>query len=180
MDPHGLGSGDPRSDLGPILDYLKDITKLPPEVTRPEQYSFDIRIQNGAVLGLPNNVDRVDPEYVFAMRRIKGSVSRPEVNGELVHFMDFNVVDQGRARGGVFRNPISMAVLVGMGGPAHDMVWDTFYAFVPGSDIQLDFQPALANFPAVSDATFIVSITGDLVRTRRLPDGTLVIPGVNG
>jgi hypothetical protein len=174
-----LGSGDPRSDLGPILDYLKDIAKLPPEVTRPEQYSFNIRILNGAI-NAQNNVSRVDPEYVFAMRRIKGSVSRPEVNGELVHLMDFNVVDQGRGRGGIYRIPISMAVLVGMGGPAHDMVWDSFYAFVPGSDIQLDFLPALAQFPQVSDATFIISVTGDLVRTRRLPDGTLVIPGVNG
>ena len=42
----------PRSDIGPIIDYLKDATKLPPSVVRPEQLLFEIET-NGA--GLPSS-----------------------------------------------------------------------------------------------------------------------------
>jgi len=177
---HQLGS-DPRSDIGPIAEYLKDITKLPPEIVRPEQYRFRIRIQAQAQTFV-STADRIDAEYVFALRRIKGSVSNPTVNAPDLHRMEFNIVDQGRGRGGIFRNPINMSTLAGTSGPGHDMIWDSFYAFVPGSDINVDFTVlgALTDFIQGGDITFFVSLTGDLVRARRLADGTLQIPGVTG
>jgi len=173
----GLGQGDPRSDIGPIMEYLRDITKLPPEVTRPEQFNFQNRIINGAIAaGFPTPSARVDPEYVFALRRIKGFVSDPNQNTDLVHLVEFNVADQGRARGTIFDDNINLAVLVQT---VHDMVWDSFYAFVPGSDMIVDWTVDLAGFPAIGDVTVGVSLTGDLVRVRRLPSGVIVIPGIN-
>ncbi len=171
----GFGNS-PRSDLGPVAEYLKDITKLPPEVTRPEQFNFKIRVQNGQTLaGFPTPSNRIDPEYVFALRRIKGFVSDPTVNEAFSHLFEFNIRDQGRARGSIFDDPINMAVLVRQ---AHDMVWDSFYAFVPGSDVSVDWTVDTTGLPDVSDITVGVSLTGDLVRVRRLADGTLVVPGV--
>lgn len=175
----GFGSGDPRSDVGPIAEYLRDITKLPPEVTRPEQFNFQNRILNGAIDtagGFPTPTQRVDPEYVFALRRIKGFVSDPNQNIDLVHLVEFNVADQGRARGTIFDDDINLAVLVQT---VHDMVWDSFYAFVPGSDMVVDWSIDLTGFPDIGDVTVGVSLTGDLVRVRRLPNGVLAIPGVN-
>lgn len=179
-NPSHLGS-DPRSDIGPIAEYLRDITKLPPELVRPEQFRFRIRIQ-AQVITFTSPADRVDAEYVFALRRIKGSASNPTVNAADLHRMEFNIQDQGRGRGGLFRNPINMSTLAGTSGPGHDMIWDSFYAFVPGSDISVDFTVlgALGDFIAQGDITFFVSLTGDLVRTRKLADGTLIIPGVTG
>ena len=171
-----MALGDsPRSDLGPIGEYLKDITKLPPEVTRPEQFNFQIRVQNQQVVnGFPTPSNRIDPEYVFALRRIKGVISNPLVNQAFSHLFEFNISDQGRARGTIFDDPINMGVLVLS---AHDMVWDSFYAFVPGSDVSVDWTFDATQLPQVSDITVGVSITGDLVRVRRLSDGTLVVPG---
>jgi hypothetical protein len=171
-----LGSS-PRSDIGPIAEYLRDITKLPPELVRPEQLNFQINIVN-QVVNTTTPSQRVDPEYTFAMRRIKGFVSDPVLLSPQIFLTQFNVRDQGRARGGVFTNPVNMGVLVGAGGPAHDMIWDSFYAFVPGADMIVDWFPNLAAFGANTNITFGVAITGDLVRTRRLADGTLTIPGV--
>jgi hypothetical protein len=171
----GFGNA-PRSDIGPIGEYLKDITKLPPEVTRPEQYNFKIRVVNGEVAnGFPTPSNRIDPEYVFALRRIKAFISNPTVNIDLAHFFEFNVADQGRARGSIFDDSINAAVLVLN---SHDMVWDSFYAFVPGSDMIVDWNVDTTALPLISDVTVGVSLTGDLVRVRRLSDGTLVVPGV--
>lgn len=174
----------PRSDLGPIENYLADIAKLPPELTRPEQLNFRIQIdRSGAPATITTTTPsrRVEPEYVFALRRIKAFVSNPELNGIDVDLMEFQIRDQGRARGGIFDSRVNMAVLVGPSGPAHDMVFDSFYAFVPGSDVIVDWTPDLTLLGGVQDETRVVygvSLTGDLVRVRTLPDGTVTIPGL--
>lgn len=174
MDGNGFGSGDPRSDIGPIAEYLKDVTKLPPELTRIEQFSFTIEVDamGGITATTPSN--RIDPEYVFALRRIKGFISDPDTNLAVSHLITFNIADQGRARGGIFDDPINLAVLVNNN---HDMVWDSFYGFVPGADILVNWTVATGIDSALMAG---VSITGDLVRVRRLASGTLIIPGVTG
>lgn len=175
MAKDGFGNA-PRSDIGPIGEYLKDITKLPPEVTRPEQFNFKIRVTNQQIAnGFPTPSNRIDPEYVFALRRIKAFISDPLVNQAYSHLFEFNVADQGRARGSIFDDPINIAVLALQ---THDMVWDSFYAFVPGSDMIVDWQVDTNELPAISDITVGVALTGDLVRVRRLSDGALVVPGV--
>lgn len=176
-------AGDPRSDVGPIAEYLRDITKLPPEVTRIEQLNFRRTVAARAVT-FTSPSTRVDPEYVFALRRVLGAVSFTAANADAIdnHRMEFNVRDQGRARGGVFNDPINMAILAGNGGPSGGLCWDSFYAFVPGSDVIVDWTilGALADFKADGNITYFVSLLGDLVRVRRLADGTLMIPGVSG
>lgn len=174
----------PRSDLGPIEMYLGDIAKLPPEVTRPEQMNFRIQINRTttpATIVATTPSRRIEPEYVFALRRIKAFVSNPVVNGIDVDLAEFQIRDQGRARGGIFDSRVNMAVLCGPSGPAHDMVFDSFYAFVPGADVIVDWSldlAALGNVQESARVVYGVSITGDLVRVRNLPDGTIMIPGL--
>jgi hypothetical protein len=164
----------PRSDIGPIMEYLKDATKLPPEVVRPEQLLFELQVDATPASIFETASQRVEPEYIFVLRRLKGYVSVPQTNDAFIHGITFNIRDQGRARGGIFNNAINMAVLANS---QHDMVWDTFYAFVPGSDVIVEWTIDAARVGANALITG-VSITGDLVRVRRLDNGTLVIPGV--
>lgn len=174
----------PRSDLGPIQNYLADIASLPPELTRPEQMSFRIQIDrstNPATIVATTPSRRIEPEYVFALRRIKAFVTDPAENGVDVDLVEFQIRDQGRARGGIFDSRVNMAVLVGPSGPAHDMVFDSFYAFVPGADVIVDWAPDLNLLGGIQDqdrVVYGVSLTGDLVRVRTLPDGTVMIPGL--
>lgn len=168
---------EPRSDIGPVERYLQDAYNLRPEVVRVEQLEFRITIVNGAIT-FQTPSQRLDPEFAFILRRIKGygsfAVPAP---GDLpiINQAVFNIEDQGRARGGIFRNPIRMSILAyPAGGPAHDMVFDSFYVFVPGADVAVNWAVQLANLPQEASVEFGISITGDVLRTRTLPGGALV------
>lgn len=177
--PDGSGhlGQEPRSDIGPILDYLRDTTKLPPELVRFEQFRFELHAVNQVQTFITQS-QRIDPNYIFAMRRVKGYVSRPEVNGEYIHHFTFNVSDQGRARRAIFDDDIPLSALVSDAGPAHDMAWDSFYVFIPGADLQVDWAVTLADLPAISNIRVGISITGDMVRVKKLGNGALVLPGM--
>lgn len=167
----------PRSDLGPILDYLQDATKLPPAVVRPEQLLFELETDaQGAQLAVTTS-QRVEPEYLFVLRRIRGYVSVPATNYPFVHGITAQIVDQGRARGGIFNNAVNMAHLCSTSGPMNDMVWDTFYVFVPGADVNVTWTIDAARVGANALVTGL-SLMGDLIRVRELDNGTLIIPGV--
>lgn len=177
----GQFHGEPRSDVGPVAQYLADIYELRPEVVRIEQLEFSITFVDGVETQRTIS-QRVDPEFLFALRRIKGWASAPADTAQFVENASFNVVDQGRARGGIFRNPIRMSTLCDISGsPAHDMVWDAFYGFVAGADVDVDWTVVLAGIPT-DDATvrFGVSLTGDLIRTRRIPGGAMVVSDDEG
>jgi len=179
----------PRSDIGPVANYLADVYELRPEVVRTEHLEFRIQFTAG-VETFRTGAQRIDPEFIFALRRIKGYASTANVvlgQGQVglpVQWVEqavFNVRDQGRARGGIFANPIRMSVLCDIqGSPAHDMVWDSFYTFVAGADISVDWTVVAANVPQVGVVEYGISITGDVLRTRRLPGGAMVISNPSG
>ena len=173
--------GAPRSDVGPVAEYLTDVYELRPEVVRTEQLEFRVTITTGVEV-FRTGAQRVDPEFIFALRRIKGWASTPNANDrQFVEQAVFNVLDQGRARGGIFQNPIRMSTLCNIdGSPAHDMVWDSFYTFVAGADLSVDWTVALANLNNVGTVEFGISITGDVLRTRRLPGGAMVVSDAQG
>lgn len=172
--------GEPRSDIGPVAGYLADVYELRPEVVRPEQLEFTITFVN-QVETARTGAQRVDPEFVFALRRIKGWASAPAATAQFVEQATFNIRDQGRARGAIFNNPIRMSTLADIvGSPAHDMVWDGFYVFVAGSDLSVDWTVVAASLPANGTVQFGISITGDLLRTRRLPGGAMVVSDQQG
>ncbi|HMO94947.1 MAG TPA: hypothetical protein PKD27_02435, partial [Tepidiformaceae bacterium] len=167
--------GEPRSDVGPVAQYLADVYELRPEVVRIEQLEFVITFTNGVETARTVS-QRVDPEFMFALRRIKGWASAPDDTSQFVDMVTFNVDDQGRARGGIFRNPIRMSTLCDINGsPAHDMVWDAFYGFVAGADVDVTWNVDTTDFPEQGVVRFGVSLTGDLLRTRRLPGGAMVV-----
>lgn len=174
--------GEPRSDVGPVAQYLADLYELRPEVVRIEQIEFRIVIEDGAIT-FQDGSKRIDPEFLFGLRRIKGYASAPADTAQFVELMTFNVSDQGRARPrGIFLDDIRMSVLCDINGsPAHDMVWDAFYGFVAGADISAIWNPRdLALFPQEGRVEFGISLTGDVIRTRRLPGGAMVVSDDRG
>lgn len=172
--------GAPRSDIGPVAQYLADVYELRPEVVRIEQLEFRIQFING-VETFRDVAKRVDTEYIFALRRIKGWASAPANSAQFVEQAVFNIQDQGRARADLFRDPIRMSTLADINGsPAHDMVWDAFYGFVAGGDLNVNWTVNVAGIPQANTVEFGISITGDLLRTRRLPGGAMVTSDPRG
>lgn len=169
-------SGEPRSDIGPIQSYLQDVYNLAPEVVRTEHLRFELHLVDGTV-DFESPSRKVDPEFVFALRRLSISGwSAAPVENWANPSITFNLEDQGRARGGLFNDPISIAETADHNGNvAMELVWDAFYGFVPGADIKgiWAFDPTL--FPAESGEIRIVArVTGDVLRTRTLPGGAMI------
>lgn len=167
----------PRSDIGPIEDYLRDATQLPPSVVRPEQLLFEVTTTAQGVINTQTANQRVEPEYIFVLRRIRGYVDDPANHYTLMNGLTVQVQDQGRGRGGIWNNAFSMAHLTSTSGPMNDAVWDGFYAFAPGADVEVIWTVIAARLGANAIIAG-VSLMGDLVRVRELDDGTLIIPGV--
>lgn len=171
-----LGSGEPRSDIGPVSGYLQDVYNLAPEVLRTEHLRFELQI-NAGVVTFQTDAQRIDPEYVFALRRIRITghcTDVAQLNFAGPH-VTFNIEDQGRGRGGVFLNPISIVETANHNGTyAGELVWDGFYRFVTSASLRglWSFDPA--QLPGQGTYTFVASISGDVLRTRTLPGGALI------
>jgi hypothetical protein len=171
-----LGSGEPRSDIGPVSGYLQDVYNLAPEVLRTEHVRFDIQIQNGVVI-FETEAQRIDPEFVFALRRLRivGHCTDPAQINFCGPSVTFNVEDQGRGRGGVFLNPVAINETANHNGTyAGEIVWDGFYRFVVSASLKAlwSFDPAL--LPGAGIYTFTASISGDVLRARTLPGGAMI------
>jgi len=171
-----LGSGEPRSDIGPVSGYLQDVYNLPPEVLRTEHVRFDLQIQNQAII-FQTDAQRVDPEFVFALRRLRivGHCSDPAQVNFCGPGITFNIEDQGRGRGGVFLNPVSiMETATHNGSYAGEIVWDGFYRFVVSASLKALWSFDLAQLPGAGIYTFTASISGDVLRARTLPGGAMI------
>jgi hypothetical protein len=93
---------------------------------------------------------------------------RPEIT--------FNIEDQGRGRGGVFLNPISIVETANHNGTyAGEIVWDGFYRFVVSASLR-GLWSFDANLLQGEDVvyTFVASISGDVLRARTLPGGAMI------
>lgn len=171
-----LGSGEPRSDIGPVSGYLQDVYNLAPEVLRTEHVRFDIQIQNGAVV-FQTDAQRIDPEFVFALRRLRivgHCTDATQLNFFGPH-VTFNIEDQGRGRGGVFLNPIAANETANHAGVYQgEIVWDGFYRFVVSASLRplWSFDPG--QLPGQGIYTFTASISGDVLRARTLPGGAMI------
>lgn len=172
-----LGSGEPRSDIGPVSGYLQDVYNLAPEVLRTEHIRFELQVRNQQIVFQTDPL-RVDPEFVFALRRLRITgfstdatdlnFARPDIT--------FNIEDQGRGRGGVFLTPVSIVETANHNGTyAGEIVWDGFYRFVAGASLRALWGINLTLFPANQETyTFIASVCGDVLRTRTLPGGAMI------
>jgi hypothetical protein len=175
----GLGAlhgGEPRSDIGPISGYLQDVYNLAPEVVRVEHMRFDLRIVN-QIITFQSEAKRIDPEFAFALRRLRivGWCSDEANLNFASPDVTFNIEDQGRGRGGVFLDPISIVETANHNGTfAGELVWDSFYRFVAAASIRGLWTVDLSLMPANETVVFTASIEGDLLRTRTLPGGAMV------
>lgn len=172
-----LGSGEPRSDIGPVSGYLQDVYNLAPEVLRTEHVRFELRVQNRTII-FQTDPQRVDPEFVLALRRIRitGFCNNVADQNFAGPHITFNIEDQGRGRGGVFLNPISIIETANHNGTyAGEIVWDGFYRFVAAASLRGIWGIDLAQLPATQDIyTFVAAIQGDVLRTRTLPGGAMI------
>lgn len=171
-----LGGGEPRSDIGPVSGYLQDVYNLAPEVLRTEHLRFELAVLNQAVV-FQTEPQRIDPEFVFALRRIRitGFCS----DAEQVNFcgpeITFNIEDQGRGRGGVFLNPISIMETADKNGNySGELVWDGFYRFVTAASLRGIWTVDPTLLLGTGRYTFVASISGDVLRTRSLPGGAMI------
>lgn len=172
-----LGSGEPRSDIGPVSGYLQDVYNLAPEVLRTEHVRFELQVQNRSIIA-QTDAQRIDPEFVFAMRRLRitgHSTDATDLNFAGPH-ITFNIEDQGRGRGGVFLNPVSIVETANHNGTyAGEIVWDGFYRFVTSASLRALWSIDLTQLPANQEIyTFIAAIQGDVLRTRTLPGGAMI------
>jgi len=175
----GLGSlsgGEPRSDIGPVSGYLQDVYNLAPEVLRTEHLRFELQIQGGAVV-FQTDAQRIDPEFVFALRRIRivghcTDVAQVNFAGPSI---TFNIEDQGRGRGGVFLNPVSIVETANHNGTyAGEIVWDGFYRFVVSASLKGLWSFDVSLLPGNGIYTFVAAISGDVLRARTLPGGAMI------
>lgn len=178
VESSGIGdlSGDPRSDVGSISNYLQDVYNLAPEVVRTEHLRFELRIVNQQVVFETPSL-KIDPEFAFALRRLRitGWCSDPTAINFANPSVTFQLEDQGRARGGIFQSPISIVETANhLGVVASELVWDSLYRFVPGADIRGIWGVDLATMPQEASVTFMAGITGDVLRTRTLPGGAMI------
>lgn len=172
-----LSGGEPRSDIGPVSGYLQDVYNLAPEVLRTEHLRFELQIKNGQVV-FQTDAQRIDPEFVLALRRIRitGWCSDPANVNFASPAITFNIEDQGRGRGGVFLNPISIVETANHNGTyAGEIVWDGFYRFVVAASLKglWSFDLALLTGTDVV-YTFVAAISGDVLRARTLPGGAMI------
>jgi hypothetical protein len=176
-----LGSGEPRSDIGPVSGYLQDVYNLAPEVLRTEHVRFELVVQNQAIV-FQTDAQRIDPEFVFALRRLRivGFCTDALQQNFCGPHITFNIEDQGRGRGGVFLNPVSIVETANHNGTyGGELVWDGFYRFVTSASLRALWSVDPTQLPGNGTYTFIASISGDVLRTRTLPGGAM-ITGQNG
>lgn len=169
-------SGEPRSDIGPIQSYLQDVYNLAPEVVRTEHLKWELRISAGAIV-FTTPSRKIDPEFSFDLRRLRivGWSSDPTDINFANPTITFNVEDQGRGRGGVFRDPISITETANHRGEVNsELVWDAFYVFVPGADVGGIWGVDLTTLNPANNYTFQAVITGDVLRMRTLPGGAMI------
>lgn len=171
-----LASGEPRSDIGPISGYLQDVYNLAPEVLRTEHLRFELQVQNQAVV-FQTDAQRIDPEFVFALRRLRivGYCTDLQQQNFCGPEITFNIEDQGRGRGGVFLNPVSIVETANHDGTySGELVWDGFYRFVTSASIRGIWSVNPALLLGGGTYTFVASICGDVLRTRTLPGGAMI------
>ena len=171
-----LGGGEPRSDIGPVSGYLQDVYNLAPEVLRTEHLRFELAVENQAIV-FQTDAQRIDPEFVFALRRIRitGFCNDAQQTNFCGPDITFNIEDQGRGRGGVFLNPISIMETANHNGTyAGEIVWDGFYRFVTSASIKGIWTVDPSSLAGAGRYTFVASICGDVLRTRTLPGGAMI------
>ncbi len=157
-----------HAGAGPILDYLRDISRVRPELAGIEQYSFTADINAAGVITAQTASRTTHPDFVFAMRRAKGFVQDPAVSPAAPSLVQWNVRDQGRQTD-VFRDPIFLSIMVGTSGPAHDMLWDSAYVFIQGADVSVAWTVDAAAWAALVGVPKLVgvSLTGDKVNVSK-------------
>ncbi len=170
--------GSPRSDIGPISGYLQDVYNLAPEVVRIDQFEFRLTVAS-RVVTFQSEAKQVDPEFLFAVRRIKGFGFTADVQGiaaTLPHAITVNLADKGRARAGLFEDPIRMSYLISNkdGNSIQEFVWDAFYRFQPGATMAAVWVATVASLEAAVTYEYGISVTGDVLRSRTLPGGALL------
>lgn len=171
-----LGGGEPRSDIGPVSGYLQDVYNLAPEVLRTEHLRFELAVLGQAIV-FQTEPQRIDPEFIFALRRIRitGFCSDDAKVNFCGPEITFNIEDQGRGRGGVFLNPISIMETANKNGNyAGELVWDGFYRFVTSASLRGIWTVDPSLLTGNGRYTFVASVSGDVLRTRTLPGGAMI------
>ena len=153
---------------GIVRAYIEDVRdNIRFEDSRIDSIVFNVNIPIGGVIVVQPGVQRIHPEYLFAMRRIQAYAQDPAGNAVNLPLITFTVRESGRGQD-VFLTPQNLASLIPGGGSDH-MEWDTPYVFREAAEIQV-------NFAVTAPAAFVggpmivgVVLLGDLVRKKILP-----------
>lgn len=161
----------PTATSGMLTRYREEIAHgLDPEDMRIQTLEFEGVVDAAGVVVLQPEPVRIDPEYKFFLRRIKGWIMSPEVNTSNASLITFQIRELGRDRD-IFRTPPTLAgIIPGFGGEAFEYVGG--YNFFAGSEIRITFavKPAAFGLPGwiAPGKRFAVVLLGDEVRVNVL------------
>jgi hypothetical protein len=124
---------------GFITDHLREILRLPPELSRIDMVSFVCAIDaNGIVTAQPGTV-RLDPDYQHELFAIIGWSQNPAVAYAGIPYVTFNIREQGR-NFDIFVTNANMAALTTNVGPGSQVEYPRgSYVFRKGADVQVRF-----------------------------------------
>lgn len=165
---------DAKGPLKPAMNYIVDLGSISPGEAQIEALRYKMTVdgtQTPPVISFTTPSQRVQPGFYFIMNRIIAGMSKPAENTDLIHLVEFNVDNEGRNKA-VFKTPINMSQLLGMGGARMDLVWgeNVGFRFFEGADTIVNWFVDLTNWEAEVVKSFYVLLQGFNVRDLLIPE----------
>ena len=122
----------------PIVQHLKQLKEVPPEVAAIDMASFPCSITTAGVITQPDS-QTMPGNYLAELFQIRGYMKNPGTDPELLPLVTFNIRDRGRT-GNLFTTPLEMAYLAGTTGANEGITFQRgMYVFQPGARISVDY-----------------------------------------
>jgi len=166
---------DQKGPLKPAMNYVVDLGSISPGEMQIEALRYrceiDYPAQGTPEISYQTPSQRVQPGFYFIMTRIIAGMSEPADNDEVIHLVEFNVMNEGRNKD-VFKTPINMSTMLGVGGARMDLVWGEHvgFRFFEGADTIVNWYVDLANWPEELKKNFYVILQGFNVRDLLIPE----------
>ena len=159
----GVAKGTSRS-LGPLLDHIRGLKDLPPEICQLDSFVFEATI-GAAVLTQPSAPVKIPGGYYAEVMGMSGYISSPGVAVDDVPRVTFNILQQGKRN--LFTTDQSLAQLVNILGPVAPIYWPrSLYRFDAGGDVQTKFARA-SGWAGANRTVGVVLIVGLVAAERR-------------
>jgi hypothetical protein len=150
---------------GPLVEYYSDLASglIPPEDMRIDTLQYRVRIDPTGAITFETPFVQLVSRYNFAFRRLQAFAMDPSFAGAAPALLGFNINEQGR-NFTIFKNNMSLASVMAVGGAGNPAEWDGVYITVPGTELAVTWQVD-TRWAALVGATkeFGVQLIGDLV-----------------